>query len=232
MLNRFARALFTRLFTPVARALLRLGVSPDVVTVIGTLGVCAGALIFYPTGHFVIGTLVITAFVFSDTIDGTMARLSGRPSKWGAFLDSSLDRMGDAAVFSGLVMYYAGRGDDLVTAGLALACLVLGSLVSYVRARAEGIGLKADVGIAERADRLVATLLTAGLVGWFLPDVVLTVVLALLAVASAVTVVQRVLYVRSQALAAGEVRVRSRLVLPDGEAAAAPSASQSSTPHA
>src|SRR5690242_21729092 len=83
MLNRFARALVTRLFSPVARALLRLGVSPDVVTVVGTLGVCAGALIFYPTGHFVIGTLVITAFVFSDTIDGVMARLSGRPSKWG-----------------------------------------------------------------------------------------------------------------------------------------------------
>jgi CDP-diacylglycerol--glycerol-3-phosphate 3-phosphatidyltransferase len=156
----------------------------------------------------VIGTLVITAFVFSDTVDGVMARMSGRPSKWGAFLDSSLDRVGDAAVFSGVVMYYAGRGDDLLTAGLALACLVLGSLVSYIRARAEGIGLRADVGIAERAERLVATLLTVGLVGWFLPDVVLTVVLALLAVASAVTAVQRLLYVRRQALAAGEVRTR------------------------
>jgi CDP-diacylglycerol--glycerol-3-phosphate 3-phosphatidyltransferase len=213
MLNRFARALFTRLFTPVARALLRLGVSPDVVTVVGTLGVCAGALIFYPTGHFVIGTLVITAFVFSDTVDGVMARMSGRPSKWGAFLDSSLDRVGDAAVFSGLVLYYAGRGEDTLTASLALTCLVLGSLVSYIRAKAEGIGLKADVGIAERADRLVATLLTTGLVGWFLPDVVLTVVLALLAIASAVTVVQRLLYVRRQALAAGEVR--TRVVLPE-----------------
>lgn len=215
MLNRFARALFTRLLTPVARALLRLGVSPDVVTVVGTLGVCAGALIFYPTGHFVIGTLVISAFVFSDTVDGVMARMSGRPSKWGAFLDSSLDRMGDAAVFSGLILYYTGRGDDMLTGGLALACLVLGMLVSYVRARAEGIGLRADVGVAERADRLVATLLTTGFVGWFLPDVVLTVVLALLAVASAVTVVQRILYVRAQALAAGEVRVRSRVVLPE-----------------
>jgi len=215
MLNRFARALFTRLFTPVARALLRLGVSPDVVTVVGTLGVCAGALIFYPTGHFVIGTLVISAFVFSDTIDGVMARLSGRPSKWGAFLDSSLDRVGDAAIFSGLILWYLGRGDDMLTGGLALACLVFGSLVSYVRAKAEGIGLRADVGIAERAERLVATLLATGLVGWFLPDVVLTVVLAVLAVASAVTVVQRLLYVRKQALAAGEVRARSRLVLPE-----------------
>jgi CDP-diacylglycerol--glycerol-3-phosphate 3-phosphatidyltransferase len=208
MLNRFARALFTRLFTPVARALLRLGVSPDVVTVVGTLGVCAGALIFYPTGHFVIGTLVISAFVFSDTIDGVMARLSGRPSKWGAFLDSSLDRVGDAAIFSGLVLWYTGEGDDMLTGGLALACLVLGGLVSYVRARA-------DVGIAGRAERLVATLLFTGLVGWFLPDVVLTVVLAVLALASGVTVVQRILYVRKQALAAGEVRVRSRLVLPE-----------------
>ena len=215
MLNRFARALFTRLFTPVARALLRLGVSPDIVTVVGTLGVCAGALIFYPTGHFVIGTLVISAFVFSDTIDGVMARLSGRPSKWGAFLDSSLDRVGDAAIFSGLVLWYTGEGDDMLTGGLALACLVLGGLVSYVRARAEGVGLRADVGIAERAERLVVTLLFTGLVGWFLPDVVLTVVLGVLALASGVTVVQRILYVRKQALAAGEVRVRSRVVLPE-----------------
>jgi CDP-diacylglycerol--glycerol-3-phosphate 3-phosphatidyltransferase len=139
MLNRFARALFTRLFTPVARLLLRWGISPDVVTLVGTLGVSAGALIFYPRGEFVIGTLVITAFVFSDMIDGIMARMSGRSSAWGAYLDSTLDRVGDAAVFGGLVLYYAGPGDQQVMATLALACLVLGSVVSYARARAEGL---------------------------------------------------------------------------------------------
>jgi CDP-diacylglycerol---glycerol-3-phosphate 3-phosphatidyltransferase len=202
MLNRFARALFTRIFTPVARLLLRLGVSPDVVTLVGTLGVSAGALIFFPRGQLLIGTLVIVAFVFSDTIDGIMARMMNRSSSWGAYLDSTLDRVGDASVFGGLVLYYSGRGDNEVGAALALACLVLGSVVSYARARAEGLGMRADVGIAERADRLVATLLFAGLVGaGWVPDVSLPIMLGLLAVASLVTAVQRILYVRSQALA-------------------------------
>ncbi len=218
MLNRFARALVTRLLTPIARALLALGISPDVVTVVGTLGVCAGALAFYPRGEFLWGTLVITAFVFSDTVDGIMARTSQRSSRWGAFLDSTLDRIGDAAVFGGLVLYYAGppaaqaaggagpQVDRDVMLGLSLTCLVLGGIVSYARARAEGLGMTADVGIAERADRLVAVLAAVGLVGlgWKtglgLPEVGLLVILALLAVASAVTVVQRMMVVRRQSL--------------------------------
>lgn len=201
MLNRFARAFATRLFTPLANLLLKLGISPDVVTLVGTLGVCAGALAFYPRGEFLVGTLVITAFVFSDTIDGTMARASGRSSRWGAYLDSTLDRVGDAAIFGGLVLYYAGDGANTLMAALALACLILGSVVSYSKARAEGLGMTANVGIAERADRLVAVLVTTGLVGLGLPEIVLTVVLALLAVASLVTVLQRILTVRKQALA-------------------------------
>jgi CDP-diacylglycerol--glycerol-3-phosphate 3-phosphatidyltransferase len=202
MLNRFARAFFTKLFTPVARLLLRLGISPDIVTVVGTVGVCFGALAFYPRHEFFWGTIVITLFVFADTIDGVMARMSGRSSSWGAYLDSTLDRVGDSAIFGGLVLYYAGRGGQLSMAGLALACLILGSVVSYAKARAEGLGMTANVGIAERADRLVAVLAATGLVGLGLPEVLLTVVLALLAVASLVTVVQRMLVVRRQALGA------------------------------
>jgi CDP-diacylglycerol--glycerol-3-phosphate 3-phosphatidyltransferase len=210
MLNRFARSLITRLLTPVARVLLAAGVSPDVVTVVGTLGVCIGALGFYPRGEFFWGTVVITAFVFSDTIDGIMARVAGRSSTWGAFLDSTLDRVGDAAVFGGLVLYF-GRDEqpgDGLRAALALSCLVLGGVVSYARARAEGLGMTASVGIAERADRLVTVLLATALVGLDgafgvpVPAALLTVVLALLAVASLVTVVQRILIVRQQALAA------------------------------
>jgi CDP-diacylglycerol--glycerol-3-phosphate 3-phosphatidyltransferase len=201
MLNKYARALFTKLFTPVARLFLKLGISPDVVTIVGTLGVCAGALAFYPRHEFFWGTVVITAFVFSDTVDGVMARMSGRSGNWGAYLDSTLDRVGDAAIFGGLVLWYAGRGDNFLMAGLALSCLILGSVVSYAKARAEGLGWSANVGIAERADRLVAVLVTTGLVGLGLPEPVLGVVLALLAVASLVTVVQRVLLVRRQALA-------------------------------
>lgn len=201
MLNRFARAFFTQVFTPVAKLFLRLGISPDIVTIVGTIGVCAGALLFYPRHQFLVGTLVITAFVFSDTIDGVMARMSGRSGRWGAYLDSTLDRLGDAAIFGGLVLWYAGDGQNILMAALALACLILGSVVSYARARAEGLGMRADVGIAERADRLVATLVTTGLVGLGLPEIVLTIVLTLLALASLVTVVQRMWAVRVQALA-------------------------------
>ena len=200
MLNRYARAFFTKVFTPVARLLLRLGISPDVVTLVGTIGVCVGALAFYPRHEFFWGTIVITAFVFSDTVDGIMARLSGRSGSWGAYLDSTLDRVGDAAIFGGLVLWYAGAGRDTLMAALALTCLILGSVVSYAKARAEGLGMTANVGIAERADRLVAVLLATGLVGLGLPEALLTVVLALLAVASLITVVQRVLTVRRQAL--------------------------------
>ncbi len=212
MLNRFARALFTRLLTPLARALVALGISPDVVTLVGTIGVCVGALGFYPRGEFLWGTLVITFFVFADTIDGIMARTAQRSSAWGAFLDSTLDRVADAAVFGGLVLYYAGDArpgavDHTVMLAVALACLVLGSVVSYARARAEGLGMRADVGIAERADRLVAVLLATGFVGlkwqtgFGLPEPALLIVLALLAVASLVTVAQRMVVVRRQALA-------------------------------
>jgi CDP-diacylglycerol--glycerol-3-phosphate 3-phosphatidyltransferase len=200
VLNRFARALFTRLLSPVAAVLLRLGVSPDVVTLVGTLGVSAGALALYPGGHLLAGTLVVTAFVFSDTVDGIMARASGRSSAWGAYLDSTLDRVGDAAIFGGLVLWFLGAGHDRLAGVLALACLILGGVVSYAKARAEGLGMTANVGIAERADRLVAVLVATGLVGLGLPRVVLTVVLGLLAVASLITVVQRMLTVRTQAL--------------------------------
>ncbi|MGL4744895.1 MAG: phosphatidylinositol phosphate synthase [Dermatophilaceae bacterium] len=201
MLNRYARALATRVLGPVAALLLRLGVSPDIVTVVGTLGVAGGALVFYPRGEFLVGTLAITAFVFADTVDGIMARRLGRSSRWGAYLDSTLDRVGDAAIFGGLVLWFAGEGGDATMAALALACLILGSVVSYAKARAEGLGMTADVGIAERADRLVAVLVAVGLTGLLdLPTVVLGVVLGLLALASLVTVVQRILEVRRQAL--------------------------------
>jgi CDP-diacylglycerol--glycerol-3-phosphate 3-phosphatidyltransferase len=202
MLNRFARAFFTKLFTPLARLFLRLGVSPDVVTIVGTFGVCFGALVFFPRHEFFWGSVIVTVFAFSDTLDGVMARLSGRSSKWGAYLDSTLDRVGDSSIFGGLVLWYAGGGDKPYLAALALACLILGSVVSYAKARAEGLGMTANVGIAERAERLVAVLAATCLVGLGVPEVLLTVVLSCLALASLVTVVQRMLEVRRQALEA------------------------------
>lgn len=201
MLERF-RAFWSRLLTPPARFLLRIGVSADAVTVIGTLGVTTGALVFFPRGMLLVGVLVVTAFVFSDILDGTMARLSGSTSAWGAFLDSTLDRIGDAAIFGGLVLYFAGPGESDALAALALYCLVTGSLTSYIRARAEALGMQAKGGLAERADRLVAVLVATGLSDIFNLPILLTATLWVLAVASTVTVVQRILSVRAQARAA------------------------------
>ena len=200
MLNRFARALFTRIFRPIAAFLVRRGVSPDAVTFVGTLGVAGAALGFYPFGEFFWGTVVITCFVFSDLIDGTMARMTERSSRWGAWLDSTLDRVGDAAVFGGIALWYAGDGEDLLLCGLAIYCLSTGAVVSYARARAEGLGMTADVGITERADRLVIVLVATGLDGLGLPYVQAA-ALWYVAVGSTVTIVQRALAVRRQALA-------------------------------
>jgi len=200
VLNRFARALFTRILTPTAAFLVRRGVSPDVVTLVGTLGVVVGALVFYPMHEFFWGTVFITCFVFSDLIDGTMARMSERSSRWGAWLDSTLDRVGDAAVFGGLAMWFAGDGDDLLMVGLCVYCLSTGGIVSYARARAEGLGMTANVGITERADRLVAILVATGLDGLGVPYIQAA-ALWLLAVGSTITIGQRALAVRRQALA-------------------------------
>lgn len=200
MLSRL-RGVTTRLLTPLAKGLLRMGLTPDAVTILGTLGVVVAALWLYPTGHLFVGTLVIWFFAMNDLVDGLMARISGRSGPWGAFLDSTLDRFADGAVFTGLVLWLAGPGDQDLGAAFGLACLVLGSIVPYARARAEGLGMTASVGIAERGDRLTAALLSAGLVGLGLSPVVLTVVMGLLAVASFITVIQRMVVVRQQVTA-------------------------------
>ncbi|MFF2317325.1 phosphatidylinositol phosphate synthase [Arthrobacter sp. NPDC058097] len=200
MLNRHARGFFTALFTPIARWLLKMGVSPDAITIVGTAGVVVGALVFYPLGHLFWGTVFITAFIFSDVIDGIMARMQNLGGRWGNFLDSSLDRLADGALFAGLAIWFFTGGADAPIAIAAVVCLVLGMVVSYVRAKAESLGFQANVGIAERAERLVSVLVITGLTGVGLPPVVLLATLVLLAAASLVTVVQRVLAVRVQSL--------------------------------
>jgi phosphatidylglycerophosphate synthase len=192
-----ARSMAGRVIDPVARFLLKLGVSPDVITVLGTVGVCVGALYFFPQGRLFAGVLVIMVFALSDMLDGSMARMSGRSGPWGAFLDSSLDRIADAAIFGGLVLWFLGDGNDTMLGALALYCLVGAALVSYVRARAEGLGLRAAGGIAERTERIVLVLTVTGLAGLGVPYV-LPIGLWLLAAAITVTVVQRILAVRGQ----------------------------------
>jgi CDP-diacylglycerol--glycerol-3-phosphate 3-phosphatidyltransferase len=191
---------------PVARGLLRVGLTPDAMTIAGTTVVVTTALVAYPQGWLLPGTVIIAVFVLADSLDGTMARLSGTTSRWGAFLDSTLDRIADAAIFGGLTVWFAQQG-DLLGVGLTLAALVLGQVVSYTRARAEGLGAQAAVGIAERAERLIIVLVATALVGAGLPVEVLLVAMGVLALASAVTVVQRMLVVRRQLRDEGAARL-------------------------
>jgi CDP-diacylglycerol---glycerol-3-phosphate 3-phosphatidyltransferase len=200
MLNRF-KQFWVKIVSPVANLLLKLGVSPDVVTLVGTIGVSAGALIFFPRGELWLGVVVVTCFVFSDLIDGYMARTAGTSSKWGSYLDSTLDRLGDGAIFGGLVLYWAGPGDSGWMAGVTLWALVMGATTSYARAKAESLGLTASGGIAERADRLVSVLVITFFADVLNLMILLEIVLWALAVASTITVIQRTLSVRRQVLA-------------------------------
>ncbi|MFB6723296.1 phosphatidylinositol phosphate synthase [Kribbella sp. NPDC056345] len=202
MLNRF-RHFWTLVITPIANLLLKLGVSADMVTLVGTVGVSAGALIFFPRGQLWLGAVVITCFVFSDLIDGHMARTSGTSSKWGSYLDSTLDRIADGAIFGALVLFYANSraGDSTLMASVTLWALVMGAVTSYARAKAESLGYKASGGLAERADRLVFVLVTAFFSDVLNLPILLEIVIWYIAAASTITVVQRSLSVRKQVLA-------------------------------
>jgi CDP-diacylglycerol--glycerol-3-phosphate 3-phosphatidyltransferase len=204
LLNIHGRDAVSKALTPLGSRLARAGVSPDAITVVGTVGAVAGALVFFPKGGgwLFVGTLVIWAFVMLDIVDGAVARASGAPSKFGAVLDSTCDRVADAAVFAAVGWYYALRGERWMLLG-ALLCLVLGSLTSYIRARAEAVGLNATVGIAERAERLIIVLVGTGLTGLGVPYV-LAVALWLLVTASTITVAQRLSAVYRQSRAVPE----------------------------
>lgn len=196
MLERF-RGLAAAALTPLARLLIRIGATPDLITCIGTLGVLLGALIFFPNGWFLPGVIIVTFFVLFDMLDGQMAKISGRASRWGAFLDSTLDRIGDGAVFGGVVLYFVGKDDPMIWPIIAVWALVAGQLTSYVKARAESLGFTAPGGLAARADRLFLILLALLLAGLGVPYA-LEVGLTVLALINTVTVVQRMLLVRQQ----------------------------------
>jgi CDP-diacylglycerol---glycerol-3-phosphate 3-phosphatidyltransferase len=192
MLGIHARPQINKVIEPAARRLAGWGVTPDALTVVGTLGVAGGALGFYPRGHFFLGTLVITAFVFSDLLDGAVARVRGSSGRWGAFLDSTLDRIGDGAVFGALALWYAGDGDSIMLCAVAVYDLVAGAVTSYAKARAESLGMTCNVGIAERSERLIAILALTGLSGLFGVPVLRAIGLWGLAVATTITVGQRI----------------------------------------
>ena len=198
MIGSSLRPVVGRVADPLVNRLHAWGVTPDAVTATGTLGVVVAALWLYPQGHLLAGTLVISFFVLTDTLDGALARKRGTSSPFGAWLDSTCDRVADGAVLGGLALWFAGRREDATMVAVTLFVLVASFVTSYAKARAEGLGMTCDVGIAERPERLIITLVTTGFVGLGVSVVLLEGGLWLLAVLSAVTVAQRTREVRRQ----------------------------------
>jgi CDP-diacylglycerol--glycerol-3-phosphate 3-phosphatidyltransferase len=198
MLGVSARPIVAKVIEPLVATLARRGVTPDSVTILGTVGAVVGSVGLFATGHLFWGTVVVTIAVLLDLLDGALARARGGGSVFGAVLDSAGDRISDAAIFGALVWWYSGGGHNRLLVLLALLCLVLGVLTSYVKARAEGVGLPCDVGIVERLERLLLVLFGTGLSGIGVPYA-LHVALWVLLVGSAITVGQRVAEVHRQA---------------------------------
>lgn len=194
MLSRSLKPAVTRLITPVAASALRIGITPNAVTWVGSVGVIASALFFYPRGDFFLGTAVISFFALSDLFDGTMARISkAGASKWGSFLDSTIDRVTDSAILLGVSIYLINNDNQL--SFVVIATLLTGMLVPYIRAKAESFGVECSGGVAERTERLIMAMSAIALDGLGVPYV-LAGGMWLLAGLGAVTVVQRMLIVR------------------------------------
>ena len=187
-----ARAVVAYGIDPLARFLLRIGVTPNAVTVAGTVGVLAGAYLG-AQGRLFWGTVVVTTFALTDALDGTMARMRPGNGRFGALLDSSMDRIADGAVFGAVVYYMATEGNPYNGVVAALLSLVFGQVVSYVKARAESLGLNADVGIAERLERLLIVG-AGGLLGAAGQDWGLPAALWILATLSVITAFQRLIH--------------------------------------
>jgi CDP-diacylglycerol--glycerol-3-phosphate 3-phosphatidyltransferase len=198
MLNIFARASVSRVTDPVGTWLLRRGVTPNAVTLVGTAGTVLAALWFIPRGQLFAGTVVITFFVLFDLLDGAVARASGAGTRFGAVLDASCDRIADGALFAAVVWWCLAVADDHAGGVAALIALVGAQVISYVKARAEATGLAADGGLVERAERMILALVGTGLTGLGVPYA-LDVALWVLALLATVTVVQRLLAVHRSA---------------------------------
>jgi len=191
--NRF-KAPVTALITPSCRFLLRIGITANWLTFIGAIGSSISALYFFSKGDFFLGTLLVSLFALSDLFDGTMARLSEQgTTKWGALIDSTLDRVTDAAIYAGVISY-AISIDNRNLALLALLALITGALIPYIRAKAESLGIECSVGIAERAERLIIILTATGLYGLGV-NIALAGGLLLINILGLITIVQRLLVV-------------------------------------
>lgn len=189
MISDIFKPAVVRIISPAARGMLRIGLTPNSVTTIGAVGVIATSLIAYPNGHLFGGTVAICCLALSDLFDGTMARLSAQgPSKWGGFLDSTIDRVTDSAIAMGLLIYLARKDDPL--SYVLLVSIVSGFLVSYIRAKAESLQIECKGGFAERTERLVILLTAIGFTGLGV-SYILAIGVWALALASVFTVLQR-----------------------------------------
>ena len=194
MISSALKPAVTRLINPLARAALRVGLTPNSVTILGALGLIISAAYFYSTEQYFVGTLVITVFALSDLFDGAMARISDKgATSWGGFLDSTIDRVTDSAIVISLALPLI-REEDLL-AYPAVVALVTGVLIPYIRAKAESFNIACSVGITERTERLVIILVAAGFHGLGVPYI-LAIGIWTLAVLGLVTVFQRLQVVR------------------------------------
>lgn len=191
--NDRSRSIAARFVEPVARGLLSLRLSPDSITILGSIGVSAVAIAFVATGDWVPAAIALPLLLATDLLDGTMARVSGRQGPWGSFLDSTTDRITDGALFAALAYWAANSGDSLLTVAAAVA-LIAGFVTSYIRAKAESVGVDCKVGIAERAERVGGVWL--GIAAMALGLNLLPAIVYLLAVLSTITVAQRIVHVR------------------------------------
>ncbi|MEY2826995.1 MAG: phosphatidylinositol phosphate synthase [Candidatus Nanopelagicales bacterium] len=191
-----AKNISTAIAHPFAVLFIKLRISADVITFIGTLGVCLTSVIYFSRGQFLIGSLLFTFFVGFDALDGTMARMLNKKSKWGAFFDSVMDRIADGVVLASISYYFLIQQENLLFI-VSLVALISSEIVSYTKARAEGLGLTCDTGIAERPERVIIIIF-----GTFLTGLGLSMAIQwsiwILAVVSLITVLQRMNFVYKQ----------------------------------
>lgn len=205
------RAPFKKLIEPLAKALISIGLTANAVTVIGTIGTIVVAFVTGVTGWLFAGAVVLTLLVLADSLDGSIAKLTTGDTQFGAFLDSTLDRIADWALLAGVIVFFILHADwwydisrsspdyiSWVGVGAAMVSMMTSFVTSYARARAESVGFEVKNGIATRADRLVIILVGMAITGLTHHGLWLAIDMVLLAVLGVVTVFQRVLEARRQ----------------------------------
>ena len=190
----FRRSIGSKITTPIVPFLSKIGITPDILTIIGCV-VNIGAAALVAMNNLLVGGILTLVSGLFDILDGALARYTGKSTKFGALLDSTLDRVSEAVIFLGLVILYAGMG-DLLMCCLAIAALIFSFLISYVRARAEGLDIECSVGFFTRTERVL--IMAFGLIFSILIPYLMLIVLSILVLFSFITVIQRIVHVYKQ----------------------------------